>query len=442
MKIITTDYAEKKFWEEKKVESQEISCMEMVSVYPEVKRQEIRGFGGAFTESAAYCYSRLTKEAREEFLEACFGEQGLRYNLGRTHINSCDFALSNYAADEDEADGAFEKFSLEREEKYIFPLIRDAEEKKQKKINLLLSPWSPPAYMKTNGEMNHGGFLKEEYYERWARYMAKYVKEMRDRGFEISRITVQNEPDAVQAWDSCRYTPTQEGIFTGKYLGPELERQGLGDIDIFIWDHNKECAYDRALHVLEQEGAEKYVKGVGIHWYTGDHFENVKMIREEFPDKEILFTEGCVEYSRFDKDNEVCKAEMYAHDMAGNFRNGVGGFLDWNLLLDVKGGPNHVGNFCDAPIMCRENFEDIEKHLSYYYIGHFSRYVKERARAIPVSSYCMEAEAAAFLNPDGERVLILLNRQEKPLHINGGEKGKGVSIVMNPHTICTLCWKE
>ncbi len=441
MKIITTDYKNNKFWEEQEVKKQEISCMEAVRVFPEIQRQEVKGFGGAFTESAAYCYKNLQKEAREEFLEAYFGEKGLRYNIGRTHINSCDFSLGNYTADDDEEDTEFQKFSLNREEEYIFPLIREAQEKKQKKIPLLLSPWSPPAYMKTNGDMNHGGFLKESYYETWARYLVKYVQEIREKGFETPWMSVQNEPDAVQTWDSCRYTPVQEGTFAGKFLGPELERQGLKDIDIFIWDHNKECAYDRVIQVLEQENADKYVKGVGVHWYTGDHFENVKLIKEAFPEKEVFFTEGCVEYSRFERENEVYKAEMYAHDMAGNFRNGISAFLDWNLLLDAEGGPNHVGNYCDAPILCKEGFQGIEKHLSYYYIGHFSRYVKQGARVIPVSSYCMEAEGAAFVNLDGEKVLVLLNRQNQVLRVNAGEKGEGVHLELQPHSISTVIWK-
>ena len=441
MKVITTDCKRNKYWEEQDIKMQEIPCMEAVTIYPEVKRQEMKGFGGAFTESSAFCYSSLSDQEKENFINAYFGEDGLRYNIGRTHLNSCDFALSNYAADEDEGDTAFEKFSLEREEKYIYPMIRDAEKKRKEKIPLLLSPWSPPAYMKTNGEMNHGGFLKEEYYERWAKYLAKYVKEIRKKGFRTSWITVQNEPDAVQTWDSCRYTPRQEGTFAGSYLGPEFEKQGLEDMDIFIWDHNKEAAYERAKEVLAQKNAHQYVKGIGIHWYTGDHFENVRMIREQFSDKEIFFTEGCVEYSRFDRNNEVYKAEMYAHDMAGNFRSGGSAFFDWNLLLDEKGGPNHVGNFCDAPVMCTENFEKIEKHLSYYYIGHFSRYIKPGARAVPVSSWCMEAEGAAFVNPDGERILVLLNRQDSPVKVNAGEGREGVSLELQPHSIVTLCWK-
>lgn len=440
MKMITTNAKRGQYWAKQEIKSQELSCMEAVNVYPEIKKQEIHGFGGAFTESAAYCYSKLTGEKKAEFLNAYFTEEGLNYNLGRTHINSCDFSLGNYAADEDEKDENFEKFSMEREEKYIFPLINDACKIKDGGLHFLLSPWSPPAYMKTNGQMNHGGKLKVEYYGRWAKYMVRFVKEMKARGYRISWITVQNEPDAIQTWDSCKYSAAEEGIFAGQYLGPALKEAGYDDVKIFVWDHNKECAYDRACGSMAEEGAKDYIAGIGIHWYTGDHFENLTMIRERFPKLEMFFTEGCVEYSRFDRSNEVYKAEMYAHDMIGNFKNGVSAFFDWNLLLDSKGGPNHVGNFCDAPVMCSEDFGDFERHLSYYYIGHMSRYIKAGAHLVPVSSYSSDIDCAAFVNPDGQKVLVMLNRSENIVHVNAGERGNGAAIDLEPHSIVTLCW--
>ena len=440
MKIITTNAKENKFWEEREADLAEVSCMEAVNIYPEIKKQEIHGFGGAFTESAGYCYSKLPEDKKHQLLKDYFTEDGLNYNLGRSHINSCDFSLGNYAADEDKDDVSLEKFSLDREERYIFPLMRDAGAVKDGGIRYLLTPWSPPAFMKTNGEMNHGGRLKEEFYGRWADYMVRFVKELKALGFDISWISVQNEPAAVQTWDSCEYSAEEEGLFAGKYLGPALEAAGLSDVKIFVWDHNKECAYDRACGSMAAEDAGKYVAGVALHWYTGDHFENISMIRERFPKLELFFTEGCVEYSRFDASDEVYKAEMYAHDMIGNFKHGVSAFIDWNLILDSLGGPNHVKNYCDAPIMCNEDFSDFSRHLSYYYIGHMSRYVKAGARVIPVSAYCSDLDCVAFVNPDGQKVLIMQNRSEKAVHVNAGERGMGAAIDLEPHSIVTLCW--
>lgn len=440
MKVVVTEPKRKCLWKEEILTEGELACMNRICVYPDIQRQEIKGFGGAFTESAAYCYRKLPSESREELLKAYFSEEGLMYNLGRTHINSCDFALSNYAADDEEEDADLEKFSLEREKEYILPFIHDAENTRKKPLNLLLSPWSPPAYMKTNGNMNYGGALKKEYYERWAKYIARFALEMRKEGCSIEWISVQNEPDAVQTWDSCKYTADEEAEFAGMYLGPELERNRLADVKILVWDHNKEHAFERTKEILKNKEAEKYIAGIAVHWYTGDHFENLSLIREKFPEKELFFTEGCVEYSRFLESNEVQKAEMYAHDMIGNFKNGICAHIDWNLLLDAKGGPNHVGNYCDAPVMCTENFDGIHKNLSYYYIGHFSRHIRPGARAIPGSSYCQELESAAFLNPDNEKVVVVLNRTNEEKEVSIGEYGKGADFVVPPHAIATFSW--
>lgn len=436
MRIITTDYEKQIFWKEETIEEKEIGCMNLVKPYPEFRRQQMKGFGGAFTEAAGYCYSKFSDEKKQEFIRACFGEEGLRYNLGRTHINSCDFALGNYAAMEE--DGA--DFDLSRANQYVLPLIRDAGKVCGEKLVFLLSPWSPPAYMKTNGEMNHGGKLKKAYFRKWAEYVALYIRKLKEEGVNIQYLTVQNEPEAVQTWDSCVYHAKEEMAFVRDYLGPVLEAEGLQDVKILVWDHNKEIVYERAKEILEEEAAANYIYGIAVHWYTGDHFQGLSMVKEKYPDKEIFFTEGCVEYSRFMDSNETGKAEMYAHDMIGNFTHGVSAFFDWNLMLDAKGGPNHVGNFCAAPVMATEDEKDFEKRLSYYYIGHFSRFVEKGAYAVPVTSYCAEAEVCAFVNPSGERVLVLLNRQDKDLPVTVGEDGTGADLILKAHTIMTVCY--
>lgn len=147
-----------------------------------------------------------------------------------------------------------------------------------------------------------------------------------------------------------------------------------------------------------------------------------------------------MEYSRFENFDDVYKAQMYAHDMIGNFRNGISAFFDWNLLLDSNGGPNHVGNYCDAPVMCNSDFSDFKRNLSYYYIGHLSRYVVPGAHVVPVSAYNSDIDCAAFINPDGQKVLVMQNRGEKVVHVNAGERGVGASIDIEPHSIVTLCW--
>lgn len=446
MKIITTNEAKKQYWEEAEIQwGKEEDCGHVINVYPEFKGQTVKGFGGAFTEASTWNYSKLGAEDQKTVMEGYFGETGLRYNMGRTHIHSCDFALGNYTYVE-EGDADLSTFSVVHDKEHMIPMIQEAvkmaKESGNGELAFLSSPWSPPAYMKTNGDMNNGGKLKAEYRELWAQYIARYIKAYRTEGIKIEYITVQNEPEATQTWDSCRYSAKEEADFVKEYLGPALQENGLDDIRIFVWDHNKESAYDRADAILSDKDAAQYISGVGVHWYTGDHFEALELIRRKYPDKQIFFTEGCVEYSRFADSGEVQKAEMYAHDMLGNLKAGIEAFLDWNLLLDDKGGPNHVGNFCAALMMCKENWSGIEKRLSYYYVGQFSRYVKRGARLIATTRYTDQVESAAFLNPDGERVVVLLNRTETSVPVAVKEAGEGASLLVEPHSIVTCIYKK
>lgn len=436
--LITTDLNKGLHWRQTPLESAPLDAAHQVSLYPQARGQRFEGFGGAFTEAAAACWQRLSAENQADFMEKYFGPTGLRYTAGRAHINSCDFALGNYACVDDPADEALAGFSMARDEQYLLPMIRAAQQAAGGPIGLLLSPWSPPAFMKTNGDMNHGGSLKPEYRARWAACMAEYVRRYRAAGCDVRRISVQNEPAAVQTWDSCIYSAGEEGAFAAGYLAPALKAAGCGDVEILCWDHNKEQLVYRAAGTLSAPGAAEAVAGFGIHWYTGDHFDALRTARRLWPGKKFWFTEGCVEYSRFDGAPAVQKAEMYAHDMIGNLSAGVCGSLDWNLLLDAGGGPNHVGNFCEAPLMLDETGRGFVVNGEYYYIGQLSRHIRPGAVCIGCSSYTAAAECCAFENPDGGRVLVLLNRTEADLPVSVTADGEtGVSFTLAAHTIAT-----
>lgn len=441
IKMYVTDGKAGKYWkgQSAQVKPQD-DFVHVIKVYPELQEQVVEGFGGAFTEAAAVCFDGLSEGAGEEFLEGCFGEEGLRYNLGRIHMNSCDFALGNYTYVE-EGDTDLHTFNIAHDRERIIPLIKKAMScHGGEELSLLVSPWSPPGFMKTNGEMNHGGKLKEEYYGLWADYYVKFLMEVRKEGLNIRYLTVQNEPEAVQTWDSCIYTAEEEGRFAADFLIPALKKAGLEDIEVFIWDHNKESMYDRARGSFAVEGCREGVSGVAMHWYTGDHFDGIRAVKKAFPEKKVFFTEGCVEYSRFADSGEIQKAEMYAHDMLGNFKAGVEAFFDWNLLLSAEGGPNHVGNFCAAPVMC-DGKGGIEKRLSYYYIGHFSRYIRRGARQVMNTCYSDALETVSFVNPDGSRAAVILNRSEKDLPVYLCEAGQGAAFTAEAHTIRTIVYQ-
>jgi glucosylceramidase len=409
---IRTNIKNNVYWQPFTPEMKNADHNRLISLYPDVRYQTFQGFGGAFTEATGDTYLKLSPAAQNECMQAYFGEDGLRYTLGRAHMGSCDFSLSNYACVEDPTDDTLAGFSMVRDEQYILPMILKAQAAAGRGIKLLLSPWSPPAFMKSNGEMNHGGKLLERYANRWARCIAEYIKRYREAGACVTMVTVQNEPEAAQPWDSCLYTGREEGLFIGEHLGPALAQAGLQDVKLLVWDHNKERMLRRAWETLAAGQASQYVSGIAFHWYTGDHFENVAMTAQRFPGMNLIFTEGCVEFSRFSQTDETQKAEMYAHDILGNLNASAHGFIDWNLLLTAEGGPNHVGNFCQAPLMATAA-GGVERKASYFYIGHFSRLIQPDAVRIGLSRYTGELEATAFQNPDSSIAVVILNRGTK-----------------------------
>lgn len=377
---------------------------DIVNIYPKAVNQSIDGFGGAITESVGYTLSKMPPDRQAEILSAVFGEEGLRYTQVRTSIDSCDFALAPYEA----ASQPGAPLDFRHDETYVIPWIKAAQAVCATKIGVMLTPWSPPAYMKSNGERSHGGFLKPEYNAAWAEYICRYIAAYRTQGLNIVKLSVQNEPNANQLWDSCLFSSEQEKRFLRDFLSPALQRAGLGDIAVYIWDHNKERLFDRVCDIVDDSTA-ALISGAAFHWYSGDHFEALRLVRAHYPKLELLFSEGCIEYNRFDREDQLQSARMYAHDMIGNYNAGMNTFLDWNIALDTDGGPNHAQNFCEAPILCNPKTGVYEKRLSYDYIRHFSRFIAPGARHLSTTTFSTEVDAAAFLNPNGSIIVVLLN---------------------------------
>ncbi len=422
----------------------------VINVHPEAAHQTVLGFGGSFTESSAYNYSRLSDEQKKAFLEAYFDPQkGIAYNFGRTHINSCDFSLGIYTYVQD-GDKTLESFDISRDKQYIIPFIKDAMKYCGKELILFASPWSPPAYMKDNNSPIRGGKLLDEYKQTWAHYYAKYVKAYAAEGITISAISIQNEPNAVQPWESCYYSAEDEAELIEKYLTKALDEEGLSDLKIIIWDHNKERVYDRAKATLAKKEVYDRVWAVGHHWYSGDHFDSLTMVDEQLK-KPVICTEFCCTIYM---DVYQC-AELYAKEIAGNFNHRCIGSCDWNLLLDQFGGPYHnrsdatvfkAGNTvledrnsgCYAPVLYDFEKKELIFTPIYYYIGHFSKFVKRGAVQIGTTKYADTVTACAFKNPDGEIVLVVMNAEDYDqtpiLHIDG----KAASFTLPAHSIATL----
>lgn len=408
-----------------------------IQIEPRKQYQSMFGFGGAFTESGAYVLSKINPEKRNEVIEAYFSPYlGINYNLCRVHMNSSDFSLGNYSCDDTEGDIELHNFNINRDRQYLIPLIKAALKITGSPIRILVSPWSPPAWMKTNGAMNLGGSLKIEYRKTWALFFTKFIQEYEKEGIPIWGVSVQNEPLAKQTWDSCLYTAEEERDFVRDFLGPRLHQDGYGEKKILIWDHNRDLIYDRAQAILSDKEAAKYVWGIGFHWYSGDQFDNVAKTYRQFTDKHLIFTEGCLEGGV--KLGQWDRGEIYAHNIIGDLNSGTEGWIDWNMVLDYTGGPNHAGNYCDAPVIVNQDTSEVFFQSSYYYIGHFSKFIRIGAKRIDCISSNENLETVAFLNPDGSITAIILNRQNKDLNLDIDYMGKHIILTSLKHSIMTL----
>ena len=414
-----------------------------VFVDPSKTFQTIVGIGGALTDASAEVFAKLDKEHQQQFMKAYFNpETGIGYTLGRTNIHSCDFSSDSYTYIADN-DTELKSFSVQHDRQYRIPFIKQAIAAAGGHLTMFASPWSPPAWMKDNNDMLHGGKLLAKYRRAWANYYVKFMNAYEKEGIPIWGLTVQNEPMAKQTWESCMYTAEEERDFIKQYLGPTLQKSGMSGKKLIAWDHNRDLVYQRASTILSDPEAAKYVWGIGYHWYetwTGSSmlFDNIKRVKEAFPDKQLFFTEGCLEKMDFDKIGEWAPGEKYAHSMVNDFNSGTAGWTDWNILLDERGGPNHVGNFCYAPVIADTRDGSLHYTSSYYYIGHFSRFIRPGARRIISSSNRDKLQTTAFINTDGKIAVVVLNTSNDALDYTLWIDGKGAPVKSLAHSIATL----
>jgi len=391
--------------------NEEKNALNSVKIDTSKRYQKILGFGGALTESSAYALSKIEEKEQKKVLESYYDkEKGIGYSFARVHIHSCDFSLENYTYVEED-DKTLETFTLDRDEKYVLPLIRTVKEIANNNLTILASPWSPPKYMKTNGDMNNGGQLKDDCKQLWADYYVKYINKMKEKDIDIWAITVQNEPAAVQVWDSCIYSAEEERDFVKGFLGPTMEKNGLGDKKIIVWDHNRDIVYDRVKPILEDKEAAKYVWGTGIHWYVSEEFSNTTKVHDEFPDKHIIFTEGCQEGGV--KLGSWDTGERYGRNIIGDLNNYIEAWMDWNIILDETGGPNHVNNLCDAPIIIDSKTKEVHYNSSFYYIAHFSKFIKKNAERIYSSVIGDKIHVVSCINEDESLCIVIMNEENK-----------------------------
>lgn len=397
-----------------------------VNIYP-VEKQEILGFGGAFTESSAYIYAQLDAAGKAAAMERLFGKSGLRYNFCRICIGSSDFSLDQY---DYLAPGAtnLESFSIERDRRYVIPMIHDAQAAAKaagEEIVFFASPWSPPAFMKDTGSRVKGGRLLPEYREMYAEYFVKFIKAYAAEGIPVSAVTPQNETLAPSPWDSCLVSAEEEAALI-RALSAAFAAHGL-EVKILAWDHNKGRLYHRMEEIYHE--VPDLVAGAAFHWYSGQHFEELALMRERYPGKLLIASEFCNGLGRkiFD---------TYGAELMGNLTHGVQAECEWNLMLGAAGEPYHDRAFgCSAPI--HSDGKNLTLRRSYFEMYLFSHFVRRGARALATSSFCEGLNAAAFRNPDGRLVVVVRNATDKTIPYNLSVFNRLYPVSVTPDTMVT-----
>ena len=393
--------------------------------------QKHMGFGGAFTDATVENFNKLNDQDKKRFINAYFSKEGLCYNLGRYPIQSTDFSSYSYNY---LGQGVKDLSCLDLDvDNQKIDLVKKCH-KTSGDLKLMMSVWSPLEWMKDNKSLYHGGHLLYDFYQPWAKYLASVADELIRRGVNITAITSQNEPEASQTWESCIYSPKEEGRFIN-YLYDELCKTKRDNIHIYMIDHNRDLLPKRVNGILSTCKVPVY--GIAYHWYDHSCFENLSKTHDLYPDYHLLMSECCVELL-VDKNpiGSLEHAERYAYEIIQDLNNYSEGYIDWNLLLNEQGGPNHVGNYCESPIMLENG--SFKLLPTYYYIGHFSKFIKPNSVRIGVINNS-KLDVVSYMTPENKMVIVILNKNDYEVSETlVTHKYLSFSIKMKPHSIITM----
>jgi len=410
------------------------STLPTAAITPAATYQSIVGFGAAFTECAVSNLCKIPAAKKAEVLNAFFNPfTGSGYTLCRATINSCDFSIASYNYDNTSGDYNLDNFSMQHDMPWMIPSIKAAMAVPGSLFKLFGSPWSPPGWMKTTGQMLGGGDLLATCFSAWALYFVKYITTMKDNGIPVWGITVQNEPEYSPTWEGCRYTPEQERDFVKNYLGPAFVSNNVAS-KIMIWDHNKDHIVTWARVILGDAAAAKYVWGTAYHRYAGDLFDSLSATHDLFPQSPMVATECSVR-------DTWTEAERMAHEIIGDLNHWSGGYLTWNLLTDFNGGPYHdrTGG-CVGPIVVDTSSGAVKYNSNYYYMTHFSRYFRPGAVRIGCAYSGTGLEITACRNTDGTTVIAALNTTANPISFKVKQGSQIVKPTVPAHGLVDLIY--
>uniref|UniRef100_A0A915EC01 Glucosylceramidase n=1 Tax=Ditylenchus dipsaci TaxID=166011 RepID=A0A915EC01_9BILA len=390
--------------------------------------QTVFGFGGAFTDSTGINLNALSEATRQKLLEAYFGE------------NKCPLPAAISP---------------------LIPYLLKAWKLSKGELKLFASPWSAPGWMKSNGHMKGGGHLKGEfngpYYQTYAKYFVRFLEEYWKKGVEFWGLTIQNEPgsglDPFWNWQTMAFSSVQQRDFAHSLLSPALKGSPGGkEVKIMAHDDQRNGILVAAKDIYNDSAKAAAIDGLGVHWYSQSEFEALTQAHLLSPDKFILATEACTGYGYGPNEpllGDWDRGQQYGYDILNNLKNWVIGWTDWNMALDLQGGPNWVSNFVDSPVIVNATADEFYKQPMFYFLGHFSKFVPRGSVRIDSQvspAPCRSVEHVAFRTPNGNRVLVMINKHEK-LTFNvtiedSKMAGKSADINLQPKSINTVVWAK
>ncbi|MGB6688676.1 MAG: glycoside hydrolase family 30 beta sandwich domain-containing protein [Terracidiphilus sp.] len=409
---------------------------------PAATKQEILGFGGAFTDATCYVISQLNDSEREAVMHDLFAPGEMAMNVCRTCIGASDYSRTAYTFDEStEPDPELKKFSIDHDREYILPVLKQARQVNPE-LFLFSSPWTPPGWMKTGGSML-GGSMRKSSYVPYARYFVKFLEGYKAAGVAIDAVTVQNEVDADQdgRMPACLWGQEYEVEFAKWHLGPALRKAGL-PAKIWVLDHNY-ALWGRAIDELSDEEADQFIDGIAWHGYAGE-VSAMTRVHDAFPAKNAYWTEGGPFITQRDYQTDWATWAETFNSIVNNWARSI---TAWNLALDEKGQPN-IGPFsCGGTITIENGTHQVTRSGQYWAFAHYSRHVKRGAKVFATDGVGEKAAHgdpmpithAGFSNPDGSLVVVLANRgHEKRTQLVLG--ANAVEVDLPADSVHTLQW--
>lgn len=442
------------------IQKRKVTPSDLVLTLNDVKRyQTVKGFGGAVTDSASLNILSLSSGTQENLLKSYFSEEGIEYNILRVPMAGCDFSFRPYTYLDKTGDYNLKSFSLQEEDLRLkIPIIQRAEAMSKRQISLFASPWTAPSWMKDNNATSGRGSLKgepgDQNHKTWANYFIRFLDEYEKHNVSFWAVTVENEPTAGLQTDyvipSLGFTPEHMRDFISTDLGPAFANSSHKDVKIMMLDDNRLLLPYWAKVILSDLKAARYIHGIAVHWYVDNLVPadiSLGTTHQLYPDYFLFASEACNGYLPWEKGVRLgCwdRGNKYSSQIIEDLNYYVTGWTDWNLALDLEGGPTWVDNYVDSPIIVDISKDLFYKQPMFYHMAHFSKFIPEGSTRVGLDpSHNNQLETVAFLRPDDAAVVVILNRGPLDVNFVISDPSLGVIDATCPgNSIQTYLWRR